>query len=244
MAPLKIKVFFVFLQLCAVCFLYGQITAPEAFTLLHPVSLYAEPESGAPVITTLAEGTQISFQEKEQGWIRMNFSGEINAWVAICFLKDGKYTDDVIFRTSPTAAASKLRMSDSFAGKKAEIIAEDASGYWKKVHLKSVFSGYVSQRELESSLKQQEDLHKIKPFFIISTAVGRLLPLKKNVGAATHKLIYKVHNAEYLVAYVIPDKVNLKLWEDWVIYISGESIWIPAVFTPFMKGENIFPAYR
>ena len=86
--------------------------------------------------------------------------------------------------------------------------------------------------------------HKIKSFSIISTAIGRLQPLEKTFMQATHKLTYKVNDAEYLVAYVIPDKVNLKLWEDWMIYISGESLWKKEVFTPFMKGANIFPAYR
>ena len=245
MDPLRRKTFFCFvLLLCLFYPLYGAETELQTFSLFHPLSLYAEPESGSPLIAVAAEGQKISFHSREKGWIKISFSGETTAWVASCFLKNGVYTEDVIFRMGPTSAAAALTVKSSFAGKTPDFPENNTGAYWKKVRLKADFIGYVSQKDLENSLKKIENTHKIKSFSIISTAVGRLLPLEKPYLHATHKLIYKVNDAEYLVAYVIPDKVNLKLWENWMIYISGESLWNQGVFTPFMKGANIFPAYR
>lgn len=243
MVPLRAKFFFFFILLGLLSVLHGQQDR-KIFTLFHSLSLYAEPDPGASQIITIEEGKQISFQYREKRWVKVAFFHELDAWVASCFLDEGRYTEGVVFRTNPTAAASSLTPKHSFAGKKAEILETDESSYWKKVRLKSDFIGYASQTELENSLKQKENTHKIKSFSIISTAIGRLLPLEKPYLQATHKLTYRVNDTEYLVAYVIPDKVNLKLWENWMIYISGESLWNPSVFIPFMKGENIFPAYR
>ena len=243
MDPLRVKSFLLLLLLGLLSILHAEQPLKSSI-LFHPVSLYAEPIHGSPLVITLEEGKKISFQKLEKGWCKVDFSGEIDAWVASCFLDNGRFTNGVIFRTNPTAAASAFIVKESFSGKKAEILETDTGSFWKKVRLKSDFTGYTTLAELENSLKQKVNGHKIKSFSIISTAVGRLLPLEKPFFQAAHKLTYKVNDTEYLVAYVIPDKVNLKLWEDWVIYISGESLWNKSVFTPFMKGENIFPAYR
>lgn len=224
--------------------LHAQLDQKKSFALMDSMPLYAEPSADAPEIATVREGENVVFYPPEKGWIKVDFFAEKNAWVASCFLKKGVYTENVIFRTDPTAAAAALCRKKSSAGEKAEIIGSDKTGYWKKVRLKCTFSGYISQKELENVLKKKNNSHTVKHSPVISTAIGMLLPLEKPYQKATHKLVYKVNEAEYLVAYIIPDKVNLKLWENWMIYLSGECIWNPSIQTPFMKGANIFPAYR
>lgn len=238
------KFFLSILLLCTACVFPVCAELPKTLTLRQSLPLYAEPEVNAPMITTMEEGEKISVHPYENGWIKVDFSGTMKVWVASCFIKNGIYTEDVIFRTAPTAATSRLTIRNAAAGTKADIIGSDPSGYWKKVRLNFEFSGYVTRTDLEKCLVPAANRYRVKHFPIISTAMGKLQPLEKPVNQATHKLVYKVYEAEYLVAYVIPDKVNLKLWEDWMIYISGERFWSSSSTVPFVKGVNIFPAYR
>lgn len=232
----------------AILFLIGfflvQMIAGEKRILQGDVQLYTAPVADAGFLTTVKEGAEVTSIRLDKGWVQVDFTNEMDAWVASCFLKDGKYTENVIFRAGSSAAADSLVIQDSPVGKKAEILGSDKSGYWKKVRLKGKFSGYLLQQDFEESLKKKTVEYRIRRMPMVNTAIGRLLPLEKKEGQATHKLVYKVNEAEYLVAYVIPDKVNLKLWENWVIYLSGESVWQPSVHVPFLRGRNIFPAYR
>ena len=222
---------------------FVQAASEGVFQLQGSVQLYAEPSLSAEIFTALKEGSTVSFYSLGKDWVRVDFAKTLEVWTAVCFMKQGKFADNVIFRTAPSAAASALVLQSDFGGKQAEVIGNDSSGYWRKVRLTGKFSGYLTRKELNGSLKKKSSFH-IKKTPIISTAVGRLLPLDKPVGPATYKLVFKVDKAEYLVAYVIPDKVNLNLWENWVIYLSGESVWMPSIYTPFLKGANIFPAHR
>ena len=220
-----------------------QAASDGVFQLQSSVQLYVAPSESSEIFTSLNEGTSVSFHSLEKDWVQVDFTQTMEVWTAVCFMKRGIFTDNVIFRTKPSAAASALTLRESFGGKQAEVIGTDNSGYWRKVRLTGKFSGYLTQNELKESMKKKSSF-RIQKTPIISTAVGRLLPLDKPVGPATYKLVFKVEQAEYLVAYVIPDKVNLKLWENWMIYLSGESIWMPSIYTPFLKGANIFPAHR
>ncbi|MBE6406145.1 MAG: hypothetical protein E7040_09010 [Lentisphaerae bacterium] len=233
-----------FAVLSFVCMIFWEVSAQENRILQGDVQLYTAPTAEAGSLTTVKEGTAIFFVPLDRGWIQVDFSAEMEAWVAECFLHDGKYAENTIFRTDSSSAADSIVLKESFAGQNAEILGSDKSGYWKKVRLKGKFAGYIQQRDFEESLKKKNVTFRIKRMPMVNTAIGRLLPLEKKEGQATHKLVYKVNEAEYLVAYVIPDKVNLKLWENWVIYLSGESIWLPSVNVPFLRGGNIFPAYR
>ena len=228
------------LLLCA-AFLYA---APENVFQIHGnIQLYATPSDSSEVIVTLKEGTPVSFHSPDKNWVRVDFSKTMDVWVAVCFLQKGVYTKDVIFRTAPSAASSALELREPVFGRKDVVIGSDRSGHWRKVRLDVKFSGYLTREEFKESLKKKSAF-RVQKMPMMSTAFGRLLPLEKPVGQATYKLVYKVDRAEYLVAYVIPDKVNLKLWENWMIYLSGESIWVPSIYTPFLKGANIFPAHR
>lgn len=238
------RAFFSILVFSILCALQAAPELPETVVLKRPLALYAEPESGSQIILTMEEGKKISLRNHNKVWAKIEFSGNMNVWVASCFLKNGTFTKNVIFRTAPTAAASRLTVNGPVSSQKVEIIETDPSGYWNKVSLNFSFTGYIPFVELEKCLKPRENTYRIKRLPFISTAVGRLLPLETPINKATHKLVYKVNDAEYLVAYVVPDKVNLKLWEDWMIYLSGERIWDVSSETPFMKGANIFPAYR
>ena len=222
---------------------FVQAASEGVFQLQGSVQLYAAPSDSSEIFTPLNEGTSVSFHSLEKDWVRVDFTKTLEVWTAVCFMKQGKFADNVIFRTAPSAAASALILQSDFGGKQAEVIGSDSSGFWRKVRLTGKFSGYLTRKELNESLKKKSSF-RIQKTPIISTAVGRLLPLEKPVGPATYKLVFNVDQAEYLVAYVIPDKVNLSLWENWVIYLSGESVWMPSIYTPFLKGANIFPAHR
>ena len=232
-----------FLSVALLLFAMFMHAADGVFQLQSSVQLYAAPSESSEIFTSLNEGTSVSFHSLENDWVKVDFTQTMEVWTAVCFMKRGIFTDNVIFRTEPSAAATALTLRESLGGKQAEVIGTDNSGYWRKVRLTGKFSGYLSQNELKESLKKRSNF-RIRKTPIISTAVGRLLPLEKPVGPATYKLVFKVEQAEYLVAYVIPDKVNLKLWENWMIYLSGESVWMPSIYTPFLKGANIFPAHR
>ena len=224
---------------------YAVLKQPKGeVVLLGAIQLQAKPFRGAAVIAVLEEGEKIFFERQQNDWFKIDFSRELEVWTASCFLKNGVFTDQTVFRVKPTAGSAVVTVNGNMAGKKADIIESESSEDWKKIRLKADFSGYISLRDLERSLKKKENRHFVHNTPIISTAVGRLLPLEKPVKNATHKLIYRVYETEYLVAYIVPDKVNLRLWENWMIYLSGERTWHPSVFTPFMKGANIFPAYR
>ena len=232
--------------LSAVLFLFAafvQAASEGVFQLHGSVKLFAAPSDSSEIFISLKEGETVSFHTLEKDWVQVDFTKTMEVWTAGCFMKQGKFADNVIFRTAPSAAASALTLQSDFGGKQAEVIGSDSTGYWRKIRLTGKFSGYLTQKELKESLKKKSSF-RIQKTPIISTAVGRLLPLEKPVGQATYKLVFKVDQAEYLVAYVIPDKVNLSLWENWVIYLSGESVWIPSIYTPFLKGVNIFPAHR
>ena len=222
---------------------FAQAATEGVFYLQGSVQLYIAPSDSSEVFTSLDEGVPVSFHSLENNWVRVDFVKTMEVWTAACFMKQGLYTDNVIFRTAPSAAASALSMRESVGKMRADVVGTDSSGYWRKVRLTGTFSGYLTQDELNESLKKKNSF-RIRHTPIISTAVGRLMPLEKPVGPATYKLVFNVDRAEYLVAYVIPDKVNLKLWENWVIYLSGESVWLPSIYTPFLKGANIFPAHR
>ena len=236
--------FLIFIWLGAAVPLSGQQRPEVRMVLLEPLAVYAEPRSGAEVSAKLTGGTVVQVREMEKGWLQISYSLKQEAWVASCFLKDGKYTQNVIFRLRPTAAASRLTVEKSPAGEKAVVLETAPDGFWKKVLLDTQFSAYVLRDALFPMRTNENQITPVKHARHLSTVVGRLLPMEKPLEGATHKLVYQVHDAEYLVAYVMPEKVNLNLWENWTIYLSGEQIWVDSIQTPFIKVSNIFPASR
>ena len=218
---------------------------PEFKTVLpESLKVYALPQSNSGIIVHLESGTLVGIQDVKNGWLKVTFPRTLEVWVASCFLKDGKFTDGVIFRVGPSAAASALTVENKIVGETADIREEAVGGFWKKIRLTAQFSGYVLRDTLYPVQKEFRLQTPGKPDARQTTVVGRLLPLEKPLNGATHKLVYQVHKAEHLVAYVLPEKVNLNLWEDWTIYLSGEILWDSGIRTPFIKVANIFPAYR
>ena len=237
------------LILCSFCLFPGAVSA-EKTVQTGEFQVFAEKKqnAGTSILLTRKEISGIkSSGEKEEPaddfWMKVIFRRTLEVWVASCFINNNVFTDQVIFRMTPTSASIRLQTGESFAGKKAVILAESGKGYWKRVRVTGLFTGYIRRQDLAPA-KQKITAKTNLSHPVMISADGKLIPLEKKVEDATHKVIFTVNQQVYVVAYIIPDKTNLRLWENRSVHISGTGFWKSGIYTPFLRVEKIMPLWR
>ena len=207
---------------------------------------HASPESGSAVLT--AAGPEIQpRQDLGNGWQKTVIPvQDLELWVADSFLvPDGTFRTDTVYRMAPTALSERVSLDHS-AGRKAVILEETKEGFWNKVRVSGSVSVYCRKEKTSPVSKPaeraQRPVVRIPPIYISNDGV--LLPLKKPVGKATHKLVFSMNRHEYLVAYIIPEKMNLELWEKRNIHLNGRIFWERGFSVPFMIPSQIMPSWK
>lgn len=240
--------------LCLFCLLLLGASLPaqeinaDLIQLTEQQIVYSLPDSNSLQISVLKRGTLIEKNGGSGDWIKIGLPHEMEVWVASCFLNDGVFLDGVRFRMEPTAASAALIQNRSFTGEKAVITGSSRNDYWKKVRIPSGgFAGFIFSpgEPLQSASGEECAEKKIQPpDFLSISADGCLVPLKTKIGDATHALIFSVDQTDHLMAYIIPGNLNLKLWEERNVHLSGTGNWGIREKKLFIRVEKILPVWR
>lgn len=227
----------------------GETSEQESADIVRaavPVNIHAMSSQDSSIICGAGEGTEFRVLKESGSWLKIEVPGEQELWVADCFLKDGVFTEKAVFRLGPSTCFSGVQKTISFAGRKAEILETDKTGFWKKIRIRNGLAGYVRRELVSRQWKAGIAKHDNgqMEFSGILSMEGRLVPLDTEIGHARHQLIFSVNGKEYLMAYIVAGKANLELWEGKMVRVHGTGSREKGVKPVFLKAEKIEPVRR
>ena len=133
------------------------------------------------------------------------------------------------------------------------------NGRWLRVKPQKGLAAYVSTAYLkiekgknapvsssgETHAQEKKDTpERIRESAAPATAEGIVKRLEPSEKGTTHTLIVKVNDEEFIAAYLIAPGINLRLWENRRVRVSGTGHWLRRRNRPLITLERIIPAWQ
>ena len=211
---------------------------------------------GYRIIGRLRNGDTVRIlSSPKEEWCRISMPENASVWIAASMLnQDGIPQEGALLYSGPGAAYEEIGKA---APEKAEIREKAKNGKWLRTKPQKGLFAYVSSAYLEirepetagrlpvkTVAKQPPEPAPIEDSGSSVAAEGVVKRIGEKQAPATHALIVKVNDEEFVAAYLTAPELNLALWEKRRVRVNGTRYWVRGWRRPLITVEKIIPAWQ
>lgn len=254
--PMK-KILFLLFGTAAVCLRTDASPVP-ATVIPDTLNIRSAPGRASRIIGKLHAGETVRILPPADGeWCRVAMPDSASVWIAASMVNAaGIPLPDAVFRSGPGAAYEKIGRASP---EKIEIRETAKNGKWLRIKPQKGLSAYVSTAYLKIGKGEKEGMHaprekaasktahaleRIRESAAPATAEGIVKRLNPPGNEATHTLVVPVNAEDFIAAYLVAPGLNLKLWENRRVRVSGTGQWLRGRNRPLIAVERIIPAWQ
>ena len=252
------QIFFLLFGLCAGICQGAEPPTVTATVIPELLNIRSAPARASRIIGTLRAGESVTLLSPADGeWCRIALPENASVWIAAAMVNaDGIPLPDALFRSGPGAAYEEIGRASP---EKIEIRETAKNGKWLRVRPQKGLAAYVStaylkiaeeknapasSREKTHAPEKREAPEPIRESAAPATAEGIVKRLEPQGRDATHALVVKVNDEEFIAAYLVAPGLNLPLWENRRVRVSGTGHWLRQRNRPLITVERIIPAWQ
>lgn len=233
--------------------------SPRHFLLLLSVPLAGaeswnvriEPSLDGEIVATAAADASAPVREKTGDWRGIDLPENAPVWVASVFLNpDGSLKESARLRSGPGVIYPAYHYSRPEAPENVKILERAYDGAWLRIAPLRGLRGYVHSRFFRESAAHSASAAPVKPDEKIRrdnylmTVEGIPVRLSEPVGSASYELILEINGKKLPIGYLLSPRLNLSLWENRMVRITGRQLWVKGIRRPFWEIEKVSPSWK
>ena len=210
-----------------------------------------EPSLDGEIVATAAADASAAVREKKGDWRGIDLPEKAPVWVASVFLNaDGSLKESVRLRSGPGVIDPAYHYSRPEVPEKVRILERAYDGAWLRIAPLRGLRGYVHSRFFRESAEHSTPSVPVKPDEKIRrdnylmTVEGIPVRLSEPVGSASYELILEINGKKLPIGYLLSPRLNLNLWENRMVRITGRQLWVKGIRRPFWEIEKVSPSWK
>lgn len=227
--------------------------SPRHFLLLLSVPLAGaeswnvriEPSLDGEIVATADADACAAVREKTGEWCGIDLPEKAPVWVASVFLNaDGSLKESTRLRSGPGVIYPAYHYSRPETAEKVRILERAYDGAWLRIAPLRGLRGYVHSRFFRKPAAPAKTDAKIRRDNYLMTVEGIPVRLSEPVGSASYELILEINGKKLPIGYLLSPRLNLSLWENRMVRITGRQLWVKGIRRPFWEIEKVSPSWK
>lgn len=213
-----------------------------------------EPSLDGEIVATAAADASAPVREKTGDWHGIDLPENAPVWVASVFLNaDGSLKESARLRSGPGVIYPAYHYSRPETAEKVRILERAYDGAWLRIAPLRGLRGYVHSRFFRepaapsaptASAAPVKPDEKIRRDNYLMTVEGIPVRLSEPVGSASYELILEINGKKLPIGYLLSPRLNLNLWENRMVRITGRQLWVKGIRRPFWEIEKVSPSWK
>lgn len=227
--------------------------SPRHFLLLLSVPLAGaeswnvriEPSLDGEIVATADADVSADVREKTGEWCGIDLPEKAPVWVASVFLNaDGSLKESARLRSGPGVIYPAYHYSRPEVPENVKILERAYDGAWLRIAPLRGLRGYVHSRFFREPAAPAKTDEKIRRDNYLMTVEGIPVRLSEPVGSASYELILEINGKKLPIGYLLSPRLNLSLWENRMVRITGRQLWVKGIRRPFWEIEKVSPSWK
>ena len=227
--------------------------SPRHFLLLLSVppagaeswNVRIEPSLDGEIVATADADASAAVREKTGEWCGIDLPEKAPVWVASVFLNaDGSLKESARLRSGPGVIYPAYHYSRPETAEKVRILERAYDGAWLRIAPLRGLRGYVHSRFFREPAAPAKTDEKIRRDNYLMTVEGIPVRLSEPVGSASYELILEINGKKLPIGYLLSPRLNLSLWENRMVRITGRQLWVKGIRRPFWEIEKVSPSWK
>lgn len=213
-----------------------------------------EPSLDGEIVATAAADASAPVREKTGDWRGIDLPENAPVWVASVFLNpDGSLKESARLRSGPGVIYPAYHYSRPEVPENVKILERAYDGAWLRIAPLRGLRGYVHSRFFRESAAPSAPTasaapvkpdEKIRRDNYLMTVEGIPVRLSEPVGSASYELILEINGKKLPIGYLLSPRLNLNLWENRMVRITGRQLWVKGIRRPFWEIEKVSPSWK
>lgn len=213
-----------------------------------------EPSLDGEIVATAAADASAPVREKTGDWHGIDLPENAPVWVASVFLNsDGSLKESARLRSGPGVIYPAYHYSRPEVPENVKILERAYDGAWLRIAPLRGLRGYVHSRFFRESAAPSAPTasaapvkpdEKIRRDNYLMTVEGIPVRLSEPVGSASYELILEINGKKLPIGYLLSPRLNLNLWENRMVRITGRQLWVKGIRRPFWEIEKVSPSWK
>ena len=157
---------------------------------------------------------------------------------------DGSLKESARLRSGPGVIYPAYHYSRPETAEKVRILERAYDGAWLRIAPLRGLRGYVHSRFFREPAAPAKTDEKIRRDNYLMTVEGIPVRLSEPVGSASYELILEINGKKLPIGYLLSPRLNLSLWENRMVRITGRQLWVKGIRRPFWEIEKVSPSWK
>ena len=204
-----------------------------------------EPSLDGEIVATADAAVSADVREKTGEWCGIDLPEKAPVWVASVFVTaDGSLKESARLRSGPGVIYPAYHYSRPETAEKVRILERAYDGAWLRIAPLRGLRGYVHSRFFREPAAPAKTDEKIRRDNDLMTVEGIPARLSEPVGSASYELILEINGKKLPIGYLLSPRLNLSLWENRMVRITGRQLWVKGIRRPFWEIEKVSPSWK